>query len=584
MTSVDMGMLAAAIEGFPAPAAAKAFAGPGSADATRPIPSAERKTAAGPSSFRAALRSAAADGPQGSAIMTAPSSTEEEPAQTGAKSVSTPDPRTAGAADIEAPEDGAPVKKEAIVWIEPPGMPWNGAVRIDVPAEACAASAAGQLPAGEEHHAADSKVGAEGLEPLDRLKALMAAASAEEAGRSRSASVQVLKALRTAGEMPLACDPETADVAPRQALAAVSPAKSEVATGGHEVRTETADGIGSSPAPAAAAPEKVGASSAAAPSEPVETPAVDRSVRIVRRATGVAQPAGRPAAAAADFAATSGAVADPLPMSGAAEAAAVHVLAPRMPHSSEAVNGHSAPEPFRPAETPPDRSDLAPEQRPADAQDPGDFGQAADDLISSKMNAGGKAAAMGKEAFPEALATLSRDAHPSAAAERILERAGDGSSAVHEKEAVGGSGRAGVFDQIVQRAAVHLKDNQGEIHIDLKPELLGRVRLQITAENQQVAVRIITELPTVRDLIETGLTQLKSELQSQGLQVERLEVAVADDHRRRDWQQAHSALGWKGGIGSAGPAADPDPAEQRYEPVYRRPRADGGKPSIDMFV
>lgn len=558
MTSVDMGMLAAAIEGFQAPATAKAFAGPGSADATRPIPSAEGETAAGPSSFRAALRAA------------------------GAETVSTPDPRIADEAVVLAPEDGALVKTEAIVFLDPLGMPWNGAVRIDVQAEACAASAAGQLPAGKENQPANSKEGTEGLEPHDRLKASMAAAAAEDSGRSRSASAQVLQALRTAGEMPVACDPETADVLPRQALEAPSPAKMEVASGdGHEVRIETAKGIGSGPAPAAAAPEKADASGTGTPSEPVEAPAVDRSVRIVRRATAVVQPAGRPAAAAADFAATSHAVADPLP---AAEAAAVHVLAPRMPHSSGAVNGHSAPEPLRPAETPPDSRDLAPEQRPADTQDSGDFRQAADDLSSSKMNAGGKAATIGKEAFPEAFATLSRDAHPSAAAERILERAGDGSSAVHDKEAVGGSGRAGVFDQIVQRAAVHLKDNQGEISIDLKPEFLGRVRLQITAENQQVAVRIITELPNVRDLIETGLIQLKSELQSQGLQVGRLEVAVADDHRQRDWQQAHTAHGWKGVLGSAGPAADPPPAEQRYEPVYRRPRSAGGKPGIDMFV
>lgn len=561
MTSVDMGMLATAIEGFQAPAAAKAFASPGSADAMRPILSAEGETAAGPSSFRAALRAA------------------------DAETVSTPDPHIADEAVVLAPADGALVKNEAIVFLDLPGMPWNGAVRIDVPAAACAASAAGQSPAGKENHAAGSKEGAEGLEPHDRLKASMAAAAAEEAGRSRSASVQVLQALRTAGEMPVACDPETADVLPRQALEALSPSKMEVASsGGHEVRTETAKVIGSGPAPAAAAPEKADASGTGTPSEPVEAPAVDRSVRIVRRATGVVQPAGRPAAAAADFAATSHAVADPLPVSGAAEAAAVHVLAPRTPHSSGAVNGHSAPEPLRPAETPPDSRDLAPEQRPADAQDSGDFRQAADDLISSKMNAGGKAATMGKEAFPEALATLSRDAHPSAAAERILERAGDGSSAVHDKEAVGGSGRAGVFDQIVQRAAVHLKDNQGEISIDLKPEFLGRVRLQITAENQQVAVRIITELPNVRDLIETGLIQLKSELQSQGLQVERLEVAVADDHRQRDWQQAHTAHGWKGVSGSAGPAADPPPDEQRCEPVYRRPRSASGKPGIDMFV
>jgi len=271
-------------------------------------------------------------------------------------------------------------------------------------------------------------------------------------------------------------------------------------------------------------------------------------------------------------------------MSGAADAATVHAHALRAQHPQEGVNGNSAAEPLRPTETLLAKGGGVLEPRPVAAEDSGDFRQAADDLIFSKMPAAGRTVSVEREAFPEALATLGRDAHPSAAAERILEKPADGSAAVHEKEAIGGTGRGGVFDQIVHRAAVHLKDDHGEINIDLKPDFLGRVRMQITTENQQVTVRILTELPAVRDMIETGLPQLKSELQSQGLQVERLEVAVANDHRQRDWQQAHTAHGWKGAMASAGPAADPPPAEQRFEPVYRRPRAGGGLPSIDMFV
>jgi hypothetical protein len=84
-------------------------------------------------------------------------------------------------------------------------------------------------------------------------------------------------------------------------------------------------------------------------------------------------------------------------------------------------------------------------------------------------------------------------------------------------------------------------------------------------------------------MIETGLSQLKSELQSQGLQVERLEVAVADDHRQRDWQQAQTAQSWKATAEGAGPVAEASAAEHRFEPVYRNPRA-GGAPTIDTFV
>jgi hypothetical protein len=49
-----------------------------------------------------------------------------------------------------------------------------------------------------------------------------------------------------------------------------------------------------------------------------------------------------------------------------------------------------------------------------------------------------------------------------------------------------------------------------EIKIDLKPDFLAIMRMQIVSENQQVSVRILTELPAVRDMIETGLQQLRS--------------------------------------------------------------------------
>jgi flagellar hook-length control protein FliK len=146
-----------------------------------------------------------------------------------------------------------------------------------------------------------------------------------------------------------------------------------------------------------------------------------------------------------------------------------------------------------------------------------------------------------------------------------------------------GTGRAGIFDQIVQRAAVQLSSDQGEINIDLKPDFLGRVRMQILTENQQVTVRIVTELAAVRDMIETGLNQLKSELQSQGLQVERLEVAVADDHRQRGWQQANTAPAWKTAAAGADTAMERSDIEERSAALYYRPHP-GGTASIDMFV
>ncbi len=164
------------------------------------------------------------------------------------------------------------------------------------------------------------------------------------------------------------------------------------------------------------------------------------------------------------------------------------------------------------------------------------------------------------------------------------ERAFEAGAAGRDKEAAGAS-RAGVFDQIVQRAVLQVKNEQSEIKIDLKPEFLGNVRMQIVSENQQVSVRILTEAPAVRDMIETGLQQLRSELQSQGLQVDRLEVAVSDDYRepRRRQEKAGERSG------NTAPAGEVDETERstaggRVEPAYFRQRPSARRSTVDMFV
>jgi len=244
-----------------------------------------------------------------------------------------------------------------------------------------------------------------------------------------------------------------------------------------------------------------------------------------------------------------------------------------IPHTENTRNG-AAPEFPRPPGAEAERSGA-----PAES---GDFRQSPDDALYSRMPATQAPATGEVEALPDAFTVAGREAHSSPVTEMGIEKTADSPSVSRDKEAMTGTGRTGIFDQIVQRAAVQLRNDQSEINIDLKPDFLGRVRMQILTENQQVTVRIVTELATVRDMIETGLNQLKSELQSQGLQVERLEVAVADDHRQRGWHQAHTAPAWKTAGGSAS-AMERSDIEERTSSLYDRLRP-SGTASIDMFV
>ena len=176
-----------------------------------------------------------------------------------------------------------------------------------------------------------------------------------------------------------------------------------------------------------------------------------------------------------------------------------------------------------------------------------------------------------------------RDVRSFAVTEGSPDKPVEAAAAAKGRETAAAPVKADVFDQIVQRAAVHVKNDQGEMRIDLKPEFLGHVRLQIVTENQQVTVRILTELPMVRDMIESNIQQLKSDLQQQGLRVERVEVAVADDPREHPGRQAWTGAGRKGHADSdVGPAAAETSAGLRPEASYRWGL--GGQTAINMFA
>jgi flagellar hook-length control protein FliK len=176
-----------------------------------------------------------------------------------------------------------------------------------------------------------------------------------------------------------------------------------------------------------------------------------------------------------------------------------------------------------------------------------------------------------------------RDVRSFAVPEGNPDKPAEAAAAAKSRDTAAAPVKTDVFDQIVQRAAVHAKSDQGEIRIDLKPEFLGHVRLQIVTDNQQVTVRILTELPMVRDMIESNIHQLKSDLQQQGLQVERVEVAVSDDPRQHPGRQARTGAGRKGlAAGGVAPAAAETGAGLRPEAAYRWGR--GGQTTINMFA
>ena len=100
---------------------------------------------------------------------------------------------------------------------------------------------------------------------------------------------------------------------------------------------------------------------------------------------------------------------------------------------------------------------------------------------------------------------------------------------VHSSEASQRSLMSQTLNQIVQKAVLSLHNGQHEVQLELKPDFLGHIRMQIVSEGQHVAIKMVAEFPFVKDMLENNLHQLKADLQAQGLDIDELEVSVAHD-------------------------------------------------------
>ena len=140
------------------------------------------------------------------------------------------------------------------------------------------------------------------------------------------------------------------------------------------------------------------------------------------------------------------------------------------------------------------------------------------------------------------------------------------------------------MEQIVRRAVFQVKDGLQEARIDLKPDFLGHVRMQVITENQQVTVKILTEFGFVKDMLENNIQQLKADLQQQGLEVDKVDVSVSRDsngknHQQENMEQAKNQSAEK----HARNEDENDSEEQRDTADHPKGKADGLS-TVDYFA
>ena len=88
-------------------------------------------------------------------------------------------------------------------------------------------------------------------------------------------------------------------------------------------------------------------------------------------------------------------------------------------------------------------------------------------------------------------------------------------------------------DQIVKKASFILKDNnQGEIKLILKPESLGRVKIQLNMNENNLVGKIIVENSRVGQIFENNLNDLSKSLEEAGFSSSSIDVSVGDGNKK----------------------------------------------------
>jgi hypothetical protein len=126
------------------------------------------------------------------------------------------------------------------------------------------------------------------------------------------------------------------------------------------------------------------------------------------------------------------------------------------------------------------------------------------------------------------------------------------------------------IDQLVKNLALVNRAGPAEVRLQLKPEFLGRMVINLTLEEGVLTARFITESHQVKGMLEANMNALKQSLSENGVKVEKTEVDVQVNtggaFERDLGQQQRSGAAW---------------AEQTLERVPYSPAA--GRDAVELL-
>lgn len=85
-----------------------------------------------------------------------------------------------------------------------------------------------------------------------------------------------------------------------------------------------------------------------------------------------------------------------------------------------------------------------------------------------------------------------------------------------------------VVNQIVEKVKIDLAGEKNEIRIQLKPEVLGEMLMNIEVAKNEVIAKVIVDNQRTKEIIEANLIQLREEIKDTGLEIKTFEVFVGN--------------------------------------------------------
>lgn len=102
-----------------------------------------------------------------------------------------------------------------------------------------------------------------------------------------------------------------------------------------------------------------------------------------------------------------------------------------------------------------------------------------------------------------------------------------------------------VIGQVADHMAVHLRRGENRMELNLKPDSLGHLFVEVVSDDKGVQARFVAQTPLARDAISAHLDHLRGALEGQGLRVDQLFVQVGGNPWRQSRQGGSSRRKWE---------------------------------------